>query len=807
MSYPFLMHAKTTKGMSEDWAYYFQHLYPYPKDSFNAPLDAQPNGEWAVDTHPSDIKLGYADKFSKAIKPGGFYADANTNFKNSSPDEVHEDDIETWGHGPTQEADSGVAATPAQVFDNYIVITPQPKVIRDRVVEQAATDNLVGYSKCQIIGKCDARFKNVLGAPCQNQRQQRGFCNYDAEGDWLCMRTALWWSYGAQYATDTEYKHDIRENVGYQSDVGPSKHGQPTACTPGTKATTDLSGEWQPRLLIGGCMISSDSWHSGWEEVHLPDACQSKVTLPANLGGVGCMDKGAENFNAAARQPGLCKYSNAGCINSLALNYNSEASIDDGSCILGTCGCNMGDPDSALPGAYSTYDGGHHPSTEKYQSLFVGKPLPNGGTEASTGKVVYTEYSAVLEDYVYSPAVYASGTTPTKAAGGAATVLGGRTCGGSAEASLCTFTIEGCMSQTAINYNSQATRNGNTWCVEPKEGCMMPTVDRSSGWSGTRTTLMKNRFGYAIASGTGFYDTSATVHKKSLCTVHNKGCMDATAANYHPWATFQGSTTIDKCYAKKIGCAHKKALNYGCTEFISDSGTGMGGQVILPCEAGKEGGEAPLTAHENKFCVFYEITIAEGNVKADSASITLVVSGECTDFTAALKDSLAAYFLKTIGSKPEVTANCGSLVIENVFTNLDAKSFQKFQLVTATALSSNEGATSFLASAGLEGFTVTSVTVAQVADTAMPPPSAPPDVAAEVGLIVGCVLAGILVVVLSIAAFMCAAHGLAPASPARAHSPARVALPYATLGCRFSFRLACSRRSKLRQRKQSVAPS
>merc|ERR1740130_50687 len=149
------------------------------------------------------------------------------------------------------------------------------------------------------------------------------------------------------------------------------------------------------------------------------------------------------------------------------------------------------------------------------------------------------------------------------------------------------------MSQTVINYNSQATRNGNTWCVEPKEGCMMPTVDRSSGWSGTRTTLMKSRFGYAIASGTGFYDTSATVHKKSLCTVHNKGCMDATAANYHPWATFHGSTTIDKCYAKKIGCAHKKALNYGCMDATAANyhpwATFQGSTTIDKCYAKKIG--------------------------------------------------------------------------------------------------------------------------------------------------------------------------------------------------------------------------
>jgi hypothetical protein len=737
MSYPFLMHAKTTKGMSEDWGYYFQHLYPYP-------TEGAPNGKWGDDTHPSDNKLGYSDVFKKAIPPSGFHGDANANFQNLSPDEVYQDDMENWGHGPTQEAGSGVA-TPAQNYTNYIVITPQPKVIRDRVVEQAATDSLIGYSKCQIIGICDARHPEVLGAPCMNGRQQKGFCNYDAEGDWLCMRTALWWSYGAQYATDTEHKHDIRENVGYQSSAGASGNGQPTACTPGTKATTDLSGEWQPRLLIGGCMISTDSWYTGWEEVHLPDACHSNVPLPANLGGIGCMDKGANNFNAAARQPGKCKYSNAGCTDALSLNYNSEATDDDGSCIKGTCGCNMGDQPG---GAYSTHD----PSTDKYQSLSVGVPKPNGGSEVATGKVVYTEYSAVMEDFTTSPVSYASGVTPTKAAGTTATVLGGPTCGNSGLASLCTFTIEGCMDTRALNYNVHATRNGNTWCVDRVPGCMMPTVALSSGYSGTRQTLKNNRFGYGAPSGTGKYDTSATV--STSCTIHNQGCTDPTAGNYQSWATVVGTTRFDKCYEKKIGCAHKKALNYGCTDFISDTGTGMGGQVIVGCEAGQENGAAPLTAHQNSFCLFYEITVAEGNKRADSASITLVVSGELTDFTATLKTALADFFFKKIGSRPEITATLASLIITNVFTNLEPASFQKFQLVTATALSTNEGATSFLEQAGLEGFTVTSVTVAQVEDTAMPPPSAPPDVAAEIGLIVGLVIAGLLVVVLGVAGFL-----------------------------------------------------
>lgn len=94
-----------------------------------------------------------------------------------------------------------------------------------------------------------------------------------------------------------------------------------------------------------------------------------------------------------------------------------------------------------------------------------------------------------------------------------------------------------------------------------------------------------------------------------------------------------------------------------------------------------------------------------------------------------------------------------SVVIENVFTDLSPEAYSKYQLVTATALSTPGGATSFLSQAGLTGYSVTSVTVMVTQeDTAYPPPSSPPETV-EVGLIVGCAVAGVLVCVLAIAAF------------------------------------------------------
>merc|ERR1712216_976237 len=131
---------------------------------------------------------------------------------------------------------------------------------------------------------------------------------------------------------------------------------------------------------------------------------------------------------------------------------------------------------------------------------------------------------------------------------------------------------------------------------------------------------------------------------------------------------------------KKIGCAHKNATNYGCTDYISDTGTGVGGQVIKPCPDGQENGPAPITEHQNAFCNFYAIE-ATATATAETAQVTLVVDVDCTIFSTEAKALLVAFWLAT--------------------------AFRKLQIVGATALSTNEGATAFLSQAGLEGYPVT----------------------------------------------------------------------------------------------------
>merc|ERR1712205_129632 len=68
-------------------------------------------------------------------------------------------------------------------------------------------------------------------------------------------------------------------------------------------------------------------------------------------------------------------------------------------------------------------------------------------------------------------------------------------------------------------------------------------------------------------SAVGFYNPSATVHDKSLCTLDYVGCTDPTAANYMPWARVNSG-----CIANIVGCLHPAALNKNCggpTSYLS----------------------------------------------------------------------------------------------------------------------------------------------------------------------------------------------------------------------------------------------
>jgi len=457
-------------------------------------------------------------------------------------------------------------------------------------------------------------------------------------------------------------------------------------------------------------MLSTDKYHTGWEEVHISGACSTPTSLAPEL--IGCMDKGALNYKPGARQGPLgtsavlCRYSNLGCMDSTKLNYNSEATVDDGSCVSLQCGCSvMG---SNTGSSYADVDS----KTPGYESLWVAKPLPN------VGIIGWPTHAGVM--------TYDS----------TATVLGGRVCNNVFQ---CKFITEGCMSTTAINYNSQATTNSNTWCVEPVPGCMMPPYHAANDQT-AMSGRHKGRFGLAAIydlshlpaeDSNNNYNPLATV--AAGCTVEILGCMKPEMLNYDSRATKNFM-----CYESKFGCLNPAAKNFNCSAERMDSDSS--------CSDG-------VTQHNWRLCKFYARPTLSAPVTANP-EIVMITEGDVKDYKVADTVAIATECAKGVGlSAGDVTVTTapGSVIWTITYPLLTEAQFAQFKVFEDALLSSVEGSQILFDAAGVDA-TVESVSVTTNEFDSFPPPSAPPS--ADVGLIVGLVVAGILVLLILVFVIM-----------------------------------------------------
>lgn len=154
------------------------------------------------------------------------------------------------------------------------------------------------------------------------------------------------------------------------------------------------------------------------------------------------------------------------------------------------------------------------------------------------------------------------------------------------------------MDSTAVNYDSYANVNSNTWCIPVIYGCMMPTTLHPST---QYLSLLNNPSGIQpyesnqassrkhLKDGLSLnYNPLATVDSKRHtseneygCILEREGCMDSMAANYDPKAT-----KPTYCWPDRYGCLHPAALNYGCPNKFVYTPTGYqykNGLQLTPC--------------------------------------------------------------------------------------------------------------------------------------------------------------------------------------------------------------------------------
>ena len=184
----------------------------------------------------------------------------------------------------------------------------------------------------------------------------------------------------------------------------------------------------------------------------------------------GCMDSLALNFNSeATSDDNSCMYPVEGCMDTLALNYNENAVVDNGSC---TYPIDCSDATAYNVMMYDSYGDGWNGNVFSVSS---------NGQEvfSSTIEGFESEGSAdfCLNDGCYLITVD-GGSYPTEVSWSLISEEGELLLSGSApaEESLAVNfdgecgPIYGCMDSLALNFNSEATSDDNS-CMYPLEGC------------------------------------------------------------------------------------------------------------------------------------------------------------------------------------------------------------------------------------------------------------------------------------------------------------------------------------------------
>lgn len=634
---------------------------------------AYPNLKYAERMHPSDVQVAF-DK--TAVPLNG---------------EVYMDQVFSIGS-----ATSGFAkSVEGQEFT------------REYAKRQVAGDgggHMFGYSTCQWIGKCDESTQ-FIGSSCSfnvtSTVMVHGFCFRSDTNSLECGRlTAIDNEYGEKPVTfDSSSPHGVRYPNKLVADAHPD--GVPTSsatlkfvpstpgegpayrCPAGSPAKT--SGTYvSKRLLIAGCMNATDAQYDMLAEVHVPAYCAYQGDYHK-----GCMIPWANNFDPTAKQSGKCTFNTHGCTDSMAVNYNPDASVDyageKATCIKKKVGCTV--KNTAGFGGVNNQNL-NTPTIGQIRYAGTGTHLLQhyDGTIRGTKEELSTTTKAWQFDIVenYDPD---------------ANVNGG-----------CKIVIEGCMDSTAVNFEPEATKNSNTWCLPPRTGCMMPPESAASD-SYKNTDINHDHDSYLVEDNirANHYDTNRvvdfianrnsvtdglntnysilnTVHDLKYCVIARYGCANREAANYHKLDTVNAT-----CLPSVSGCLNKHAINVGCTNFDEKA----------PCEKvtdAKTGKQVMVTKHDPWTCryTWNELTSppapplqysAGENVARATLDLNVtakfIIMGDCSDFSPEYLTALARTILrsldinipdemlKTFGS----TVTCGSALLEVYFTpaaNVDA---------------------------------------------------------------------------------------------------------------------------------------